>query len=149
MPCSSRCRGAATSRKSAPWTPCAAESAPARSSPPTRRMPTLTCWPSSTSLPMSPTAPRAGRLARSNASTPSLAPRYVHGAFQGRFHQAPRRLPRLVPLGPHLRDGRLPRGGVDGRTPTRRRHLRCSHPRLVQRAAAVYGLSGRIGSGVR
>lgn len=42
-------------------------------------------------------------------------------------HQAPRRLPRLVPLVPHLYGNRLPHGGVHGRSSARQRLLRDPH----------------------
>ena len=42
-------------------------------------------------------------------------------------HQAPRRLPRLVPLVPHLHGNRLPHGGVHGRSSARQRLLRDPH----------------------
>ena len=74
-----------------------------------------------------------------------FAPRLVHGPLQGSVHQAPRRLPRLVPLAPHLHGDRLPHRGVHGRTSARQRNLLDPHPRHVQRPAALYGLLGRAG----
>ena len=72
-----------------------------------------------------------------------FAPRRLHGAVPGRVDEAPRRLPRLVPLVPDLHCDRFRHRRARGRAAARARRMQEPHPRHVQRPAALYGLLGR------